>query len=92
MRSETRLPRELALWFGPYTAIHTGGNAAYSKSLARVACPLAKGLSGVAWRGVAWRGVAWSGVEWSGVEWSGVEWSGVEWSGVEWRIQHMAFS
>lgn len=49
MRSEAQLPSELTLWFGPYTVIYTGGNAAYSNSLARVAHPLASGWSGVEW-------------------------------------------
>lgn len=52
MRSEARLPSELTLWFGPYTAIYMGGNAAYSNVLARVARPLASGWSGAEWSGV----------------------------------------
>lgn len=26
-RSESRLPNQLTLWFGPYTAAYVGGNA-----------------------------------------------------------------
>lgn len=31
MRPRAQLPSELALWFSPHAATHTGGNAASSK-------------------------------------------------------------
>lgn len=61
MRSEARLPNKLTLWFGPYTAIYTGGNMAYSSDLARVHVHSPQhGMEchGVAWHGVEWRGMA----------------------------------